>query len=37
MGIEYLSRFFDPRTVAVVGASEKKNSVGRTLMENLSR
>ncbi len=35
MGIEYLSEFFDPRLVAVVGASDRKNSVGRTLMENL--
>ncbi|MGA9538384.1 MAG: bifunctional acetate--CoA ligase family protein/GNAT family N-acetyltransferase [Desulfobacterales bacterium] len=37
MGIEYLSRFFDPRSVAVVGASDRKNSVGRTLMENLAQ
>jgi acetyltransferase len=37
MGIEYLNRFFDPRSVAVVGASDRKNSVGRTLMENLAQ
>ena len=37
MGIEYLSRFFNPESVAVVGASDRQNSVGRTLMENLAQ
>jgi acetyltransferase len=37
MGIENLNRFFDPRSVAVIGASDKKDSVGRTLMTNLTR
>jgi acetyltransferase len=30
-----LSKIFRPRSVAVIGASEKKGSVGRTLLENL--
>ena len=32
-----LAPFFAPRTVAVVGASERKGSVGRTLLWNLIR
>jgi acetyltransferase len=30
-----LKKMFDPSTVAVIGASEKKGSVGRTVFENL--
>ncbi len=30
-----MKSFFNPQTVAVVGATERKNSVGRGLMENL--
>ena len=32
-----LAPFFTPRTVAVVGASEREGSVGRTLLWNLIR
>src|SRR5262245_34938630 len=32
-----LDVFVRPRTVAVIGATEKQGSVGRTLIENLTR
>jgi acetyltransferase len=35
MSDHYLSRLFEPRSVAVVGASERTASVGRVLVENL--
>ena len=37
MGIEHLSRFFNPQSVAVIGASNREYSVGHTLMKNLAR
>ena len=30
-----LKRMFDPRTVALIGASEKERSAGRILLQNL--
>ena len=30
-----LKRMLNPETMAVIGASEKKGSTGRTLLENL--
>jgi len=35
MGIYNLDRIFQPKTVAVVGASEKPDSIGTAVMENL--
>ena len=35
MGIENLERMFQPKTIAVVGASEKKESIGLSVMQNL--
>lgn len=35
MGIYNLDRIFHPESVAVIGASEKENSVGNALMTNL--
>ena len=35
MGPHYLSRFFTPRTVAIVGASERPDSVGNRLLLNM--
>lgn len=35
MGPHYLSRFFAPKSVAIVGASERSNSVGYRLMQNM--
>ncbi|HSO20788.1 MAG TPA: bifunctional acetate--CoA ligase family protein/GNAT family N-acetyltransferase [Desulfosarcina sp.] len=35
MGIDRLDRLFNPKTVAVVGASERSGSVGRAVMHNL--
>lgn len=35
MGIENLDKLFHPRCVAVIGASEKKGSVGLALMNNI--
>ncbi|MDD1612908.1 MAG: bifunctional acetate--CoA ligase family protein/GNAT family N-acetyltransferase [Methylococcaceae bacterium] len=35
MGPHYLSRFFSPRTVAIVGASERQDSVGHRLLLNM--
>jgi acetyltransferase len=35
MGPHYLSRFFTPKSVAIVGASERENSVGNRLMLNM--
>src|SRR4051812_42922096 len=32
-----MSSFFNPKHVAVIGATEKPGSVGRTVLENLSR
>ncbi len=32
-----MQRMFDPRTIAVIGASEAEGSVGRTIMENAMR
>jgi acetyltransferase len=36
-GAAPLDAFFHPRSVAVIGASEREGSVGRTLLENLSK
>jgi acetyltransferase len=35
MSIENLDKIFKPKSIAVVGASERKNSVGAALMRNL--
>ncbi|MGR9085785.1 MAG: bifunctional acetate--CoA ligase family protein/GNAT family N-acetyltransferase [Gammaproteobacteria bacterium] len=35
MGPHYLSRFFTPRSVAIVGASERTDSVGQRLLLNM--
>jgi acetyltransferase len=35
MGPHYLSRFFNPKSVAIVGATERENSVGFRLMLNM--
>ncbi|PPD23793.1 MAG: GNAT family N-acetyltransferase [Methylomonas sp.] len=35
MGPHYLSRFFAPKSVAIIGASERPNSVGFRLMQNM--
>jgi acetyltransferase len=35
MGPHYLSRFFTPKSVAIVGASERENSVGHRLLLNM--
>ena len=35
MGIENLDKIFRPKSIAIVGASEKKGSIGSTLMRNL--
>lgn len=35
MGVENLDKFFNPRRVAVIGASEKERSVGAKLLRNL--
>jgi len=37
MGLYHLDRIFKPETIAVIGASEAKNSIGRALMENLGK
>jgi acetyltransferase len=34
-GLEYMNLFFEPSSIAVVGASDREGSVGRTIMENL--
>ena len=35
MGVENLNKIFNPKSIAVVGASEKKESVGYKLLYNL--
>ena len=35
MSVENLDKIFQPKSIAVVGASERKGSVGATLMHNL--
>ncbi len=35
MGPHYLSRFFSPRSIAIVGASEQPDSVGQRLLLNM--
>ncbi len=35
MGPHYLNRFFTPKSVAIVGASERENSVGYRLLLNM--
>jgi len=35
MGAHYLSRLFSPRSIAVIGASERENSVGMRVFANL--
>ena len=37
MPIQNLSKIFQPRSVAVIGASAKLGSVGRTVLENRQR
>ena len=35
MGVENLNKIFNPKSIAVVGASEKKESVGYKLLYNM--
>ena len=35
MGLYNLEKIFDPKSVAVIGASEKKGSIGHAIMKNL--
>ncbi len=35
MGVENINRMFQPKSVAVVGASERPGSIGNSLMRNL--
>ena len=35
MSVENLEKIFQPKSIAVVGASERKGSVGAALMYNL--
>lgn len=35
MGSHYLERFFNPESVALIGASERQGSVGQQVMDNL--
>lgn len=35
MAINHLEKFFDPETIAVIGASDKPGSVGLTIVQNL--
>ena len=35
MSVENLDKIFQPKTIAVVGAGERKGSVGAALMHNL--
>lgn len=35
MTVRYMQRFFEPRSIAVIGASERQNSLGGVVLENL--
>ncbi len=35
--MSHLQEIFDPKTIALIGATEKKGTVGRTILENLLR
>ena len=35
MGVDNLDKIFHPKSIAVVGASERKGSVGHAIMQNL--
>ena len=35
MGVENINRMFQPKSIAVVGASEKPGTIGNSLMRNL--
>jgi acetyltransferase len=37
MGVYNLDKIFKPESIAVIGASEKKGSIGRVLLENLTQ
>ncbi|MEY4767385.1 MAG: hypothetical protein RL637_24, partial [Pseudomonadota bacterium] len=37
MGPHYLSRFFTPKSIAIVGASERADSVGYRLLLNMQQ
>jgi acetyltransferase len=37
MGVYHLDKIFKPQSIAVIGASEKKGSIGRVLVENLTQ
>ena len=37
MVTENLDKIFNPQSIAVIGASDKKGSVGHTLMQNLTQ
>jgi acetyltransferase len=35
LGIEYLNRVFNPKSIAVIGASDRENSIGAKILSNL--
>ncbi|MDR2933711.1 MAG: acetate--CoA ligase family protein [Rickettsiales bacterium] len=35
MSIKYLEKFFNPKSIAIVGANDREGSVGRTVTENV--
>jgi acetyltransferase len=35
LGIEYLNRIFNPKNIAVIGASDRANSIGAKILSNL--
>jgi acetyltransferase len=35
LGIEYLNRIFNPKSIVVIGASERANSIGAKILSNL--
>jgi acetyltransferase len=35
LGIEYLNRIFNPKSIAVIGASDRENSIGAKILSNL--
>jgi acetyltransferase len=37
LGIKYLNRIFNPKRIAVIGASERENSIGAKILSNLLR
>ena len=35
--MSHIQVMFDPKTIALIGATEKRGAVGRTILENLLR